>query len=169
MYIIQVHGLADDEARGIKGVTDLQFGVFGFYDREMCIAFIAEDAPPVRQPRHLYPIAFLQVVNMDAFALKSGTLNVCARGKRSKVRLPVGKTEELREQAERCSARRVCPVDVAPEALEGRWREVLVEPLPDDTGEKLKVVRRADLALHLALDIHPQGRYFRCMFVHLRQ
>ena len=114
MYIIQVHGLADDKTRGIKRITDMQFGILRFFDDEVCFTFIAKDASPVRQPGHLYPITFLQVVNMDAFALKSGTLNVCARGKGSKVRLPVGKTEELREQAERCAARRVRSVNITP-------------------------------------------------------
>ena len=145
----------------------MQFGILRFYDREMRIAFIAKDASAVWKPSHLYPVALLQVVYMNAFALKSGTLDVRARGKRSKVRLPVGKAEELRKQAERCSARRVCSVDVAPEAFEGCGRDILMQTLPDDTGEKLEVVRRADLALHLALNIHPQSRYFRRVFIHI--
>ena len=57
----------------------MEFGVFGFEDKEMRFAFITEDTPAARQPRHLYPVAFLQVVYMDAFALKSVTLNVRAR------------------------------------------------------------------------------------------
>ena len=92
----------------------MQFGILRFYDREMRIAFIAKDASSVRQPCYLYPVALLQVVYMNAFALKSGTLNVCARGKRSEVRLPVGKAEKLRKQAERCAARRVRSVNITP-------------------------------------------------------
>lgn len=71
-------------------------------------------------------------------------------------------------QAERCAARSVGSIDVAPEALEGCWRKVLVESFPNDASKELKVIRRADLALHFALNIHPQGRYFRRIFIHNR-
>lgn len=57
---------------------------------------------------------------------------------------------------------RHCPT----EALEGCWRKVLVESFPNDASKELKVIRRADLALHFALNIHPQGRYFRRIFIH---
>ena len=92
----------------------MQFGILRFFDDEVCFTFIAKDASSVRQPCYLYPVAFLQVIYMDAFAFKCRALDVRARGKRSKVRLPVGKAEKLRKQAERCAARRVRSVNITP-------------------------------------------------------
>ena len=92
----------------------MEFGVLGFEDKEMCFSFITEDTSSVRQPCNLYPVVLLQVVYMNAFAFKCRALDVRARGKRSKVRLPVGKAEKLRKQAERCAARRVRSVNIPP-------------------------------------------------------
>ena len=92
----------------------MQFGILGFEDKEMCFSFITEDASSVRQPCYLYPVAFLQVIYMDAFAFKCRALDVCTSSKRSHVGLPVGKAEKLRKQAERCAARRVRSVNITP-------------------------------------------------------
>lgn len=114
MHIIEVHRFADEETGGVKGVAGMEFGILGFEDKEMRISFIAEDTPSVWKPSHLYPVAFLQVIDMNTLPLKSGALDVCARGKGSKVRLPVSKAEKLRKQAERCAARRVRSVNITP-------------------------------------------------------
>ena len=145
----------------------MQFGVPGFFHDKMRFSLIAEDTASVRQPGHLYPVSRLKVVDMNSFALESGTLNVCARGKRGYIRLPVVKTEKLGEQTKRRAACSVCAVDIAPEALERSGRYILMQPLLDDAGEKLKIIRSTDLALHFMLNIHPQGCYFGCVFIHI--
>ena len=159
--IVQVHRFSYKETGGIERVANLQFSIFGFDNGKMSFAFIAEDTASIRQPCHLDFVAFLQVVNMNTFTFKSHTLNVCAIRKRSEIGLPIGKTEELRKQTERCSAGCICAIDVSPKAFERSGRDIFMKPFPDDSGKKLEVIRSTDLALHLMLNIHPQGCYFR--------
>ena len=117
--VVQIHRLSDEKSCCLEGVTDLQFGVFGFNDCKTSIAFVTKDTTSVGQPCHFDAIAFLQVICRNAFALKGCTLYVGARVQFCQIRLPVCKTEELSKQAEGSATRCICAVDIPPEAFEG--------------------------------------------------
>ena len=76
--VAQIHRLSDEESCCLKGVPDLQFGMFGFKNRETSIAFVTKDTTSVGQPCHFDAIALLQVVDRNTFSLKGCTLYVSA-------------------------------------------------------------------------------------------
>ena len=51
--------------------------------------------------------------------------------------------------------------------LECSGGDILVQAFPNDTCEELKIIRCTDFTLQFMLNIHPQGRYFRRVFIHI--
>ena len=124
----------------------MQFGIGGFDNREVCIALVAKDTTSVRHPRHLYPIAGLQIVDMYAIGVECRTLHIRARSQRSDIRLPIGIAKELRQQTERGTSRSVRTIDITPQTFERGGRDMFVQTLPYNAREELKIVGRTNPA-----------------------
>ena len=163
---IEVHGLSDDKSGCLETVTGVELGVMRLDDGVGVVTFVAEDTMAVRKPRYFNPLSSLQFATADAFAGKGLALHVRAGGKRCKISLPVGVADELRKQAERGVTCGVCTGNIAPQTFERGGRYMLMQARLHFGSEELKIIGRADVTVHIALDVLTQAAYFRGILIH---